>query len=79
MIDINSIENLAAVEPVHNRTYRNNNCSCGSGKPWFPLYDARGIYCQSVCSSCERSVMSKYRKEIFTDPYYDIDETIDDY
>ena len=56
-----------------------NPCRCGSGQPWFPLYDAQGIYCQSVCKACEKAVMSKYRAEIFTDPNYDCDETIDDY
>lgn len=57
----------------------NNSCKCGSGKPWFPLYDARGIYCQSVCKACEKATMSKYRAEIFTDPNYDCDENLNDY
>lgn len=54
-----------------------NPCRCGSGQPWFPLYDARGVYCQSVCKACEKAVIRKYRTEIFTDPNYDCDETID--
>jgi len=53
-----------------------NQCRCGSGEPWFPLYDARGIFCQSVCKSCEKKVMQKYRTEIFSDPNYDCDEQI---
>jgi len=74
MYSINTQENTITLS---NDRVPYNACSCGSELPWFPLYDARGIYCQSVCNSCEKTVMSKYRKEIFTDSNYECEEQID--
>ena len=49
-------------------------CQCGSGKPWWRLYDAAGIYCGRCCDACEVAVKSKYRSEIFEYPGYETDE-----
>ena len=53
-------------------------CSCGSGKPFWELHDARGIYVARVCQKCEGRVRSKYRPDIFEDPNYWADEPIDE-
>ena len=52
-------------------------CKCGSGNDRQPLYDARGIFCTYVCSSCIASVKAKYRPEIFSDAQYEADEEIE--
>ena len=52
-------------------------CFCGSGKSRYPLYDARGIYCCSVCESCEDEKRAKYRADIFSDASYQTDEPVE--
>tara|TARA_R110000803_G_scaffold210841_2_gene284392 strand:- start:27663 stop:28031 length:369 start_codon:yes stop_codon:yes gene_type:complete len=52
-------------------------CRCGSGNHKFALHDARGIFCDYVCDSCENEKRSKYRLEIFTDGNYEADEPIE--
>lgn len=52
-------------------------CHCGSGKPSWLLYDARGICCGRVCEECELRVRRKYRPEIFTDGNYWTDEPVE--
>lgn len=42
------------------------------------LYDARGIYCCTVCDECEESQRAKYRPDIFTDSNYWHDEPIEE-
>ena len=56
-----------------------NPCRCGSGLPWFPLYDAHGVYCQSVYQDYEKAVKGKYKTKIFTDPNYNCNENLDNY
>jgi hypothetical protein len=51
-----------------------NLCRCGSGEPWWRLYDASAIYVARVCDVCKAAVKSKYRPEIFSDPNYETDE-----
>jgi hypothetical protein len=41
-------------------------CPCGSGRPSYPLYDARRIYCCRVCTKCERERRAEFRPEIFS-------------
>jgi hypothetical protein len=53
-------------------------CSCGSGLPREPLYDARGIFCAFVCAQCEASKRAGFRPDIFTDPGYWHDEPIEE-
>jgi hypothetical protein len=53
-------------------------CICGSHKPSWRLYDARGIYVSRVCKSCITAVKAKYRPEIFEDSGYDVDESIEE-
>lgn len=52
-------------------------CSCGSGEPKEPLYDARGIFVTYVCDKCRKEKMSQYRPEIFDDSDYEHDEPIE--
>lgn len=52
-------------------------CACGSLHARYELYDARGIFCCYVCEKCEAEKRKKYRPEIFEDPNYTSDETID--
>ena len=49
-------------------------CQCGSGEPWWHLFDASGIYVARVCDACEAAVKRKYRPEIFEDSGYETDE-----
>ena len=54
-------------------------CRCGSGKERFELRDARGIFCDYVCSDCHGEKKAKYRPEIFNDSSYDsMDEQIEE-
>lgn len=53
-------------------------CPCGSGQEGFPLTDARGIFCATVCDACEASKRAKYRPEIFEDSQYEADDLGDD-
>lgn len=57
-------------KPLHDHSL----CHCGSGEPWWRLFDACGIYCGRCCDRCEDTVKAKYRPEIFTDPGYWTDE-----
>ena len=42
------------------------------------IYDARGIPCGSACSHlCADKIRAKYRKDIFDNPNYEVDEDID--
>jgi hypothetical protein len=52
-------------------------CRCGSGKSRRPLFDARQIFIDYVCDTCEGEVRKSYRPEIFTDPNYQTEEPID--
>jgi len=52
-------------------------CTCGSGIPRRALHDARGIFVDYVCSSCEHDKRKRYRKEIFIDPNYTAEEQIE--
>jgi len=56
----------------------NRPCPCGSGKPSRWLKDARGIAVARVCEDCEAGKKQGYRPDIFTDPSYWADETIED-
>lgn len=51
-------------------------CNCGSGRPSYELFDARGIGCGRVCDSCVDKRKATYRPEIFTNPNYWADEPI---
>lgn len=53
-------------------------CKCGSGKNRIPLVDAKGIFCEYVCSSCKDRVSTKYRTEVLNDPDYWSHEPIDE-
>ena len=43
----------------------------------WPAYDARGIYLAKVCDECEEEKLSKYRKDVLSNPNYESDEEID--
>lgn len=53
-------------------------CTCGSGKPREPQYDARGIFLAYTCEACHSDKMAGYRADVLTDPDYWHDEPIDD-
>lgn len=53
-------------------------CACGSSEPRRDLYDARGIFVAYVCDWCEARVRQRYRPDIFTNPDYWHDETLDE-
>jgi hypothetical protein len=53
-------------------------CSCGSGLHRRAIYDARSIFLTYACEKCERTKLSGYRRDIFTNPNYDHDEPIDE-
>ena len=59
------------------RYARSTNCACGSGEYSEAVHDARGIFVAYVCSKCHKDKLSGYRKDIFTDPRYWADETIE--
>ena len=52
-------------------------CPCGSGEYPEDLYDARGIYCCSVCTKCKSKRRREFWAEIFTNPQYECDEPIE--
>ncbi len=52
-------------------------CPCGSGEWPNPVHDARGIFVSYVCHKCEKEKLSGYRPEIFTNPGYWTDETVE--
>ena len=53
-------------------------CPCGSRKPSFWQYDARGIPLARTCSECHESKMSKYRPDVLRDANYWVDEQIEE-
>jgi hypothetical protein len=53
-------------------------CSCGSGKPRSPQFDARGIFLTYTCDDCHDRKMAQYRPDVLTDPSYWTDEAIED-
>lgn len=52
-------------------------CPCGSNKPSWWEYDARGIPLARVCTSCKREKLSRYRPEVLSNPNYYCDEPMD--
>lgn len=54
------------------------DCDCGSGKPASRNFDARGIYLCRTCDDCHQKKMSRYRKDVLTDPNYWTDEQIEE-
>ncbi len=40
----------------------------------YDLFDARGLFCATVCDKCVGKVKAKYRAEIFQNPNYDMPE-----
>ena len=57
---------------------RSKKCSCGSGKPKSPQYDACSIFLTHTCEDCHDRKMAEFRPDILTDPDYWTDEPIDD-
>lgn len=58
---------------------RDDECSCGSGEPREPEYDAQGIFLCYVCSQCREEKLSGYRPEILTGyDQSDVDEPIEE-
>ena len=55
-----------------------SECPCGSGEFPETESDARGIYIGLMCSKCRDKRLSGYRREVLTDPNYEIDEPIED-
>jgi len=53
-------------------------CLCGSGLLRYPLKDARGIFCDYVCQSCEAEKKKLFRSDIFEDAFYFADEPVDE-
>ena len=53
-------------------------CSCGSGKPMSPQFDARGIFLTYTCQDCHNRKIARYRSDVLTDPAYWADEAIED-
>jgi hypothetical protein len=60
------------------KQWRSNTCSCGSGKPRCPQYDARGIFLTYTCDDCHDRKMTEFRPDVLTDPGYWTDGPIDD-
>lgn len=52
-------------------------CPCGSGKPSTWQFDARGIPLCRTCQDCHKEKMSKYRKDVLTNPRYVANEPIE--
>jgi len=50
-------------------------CSCGSGKPRYPLHDGYGIFLTHACEDCEGAKLSRFRPDIMD--AYDCDEPIE--
>jgi hypothetical protein len=48
------------------KEWRPKPCSCGSGKPWSPQYDARGIFLTYTCEACHDRKMAAYRPDVLT-------------
>ena len=53
-------------------------CRCGSKKQQTWQYDARGLELCPTCEDCHEEKMSKYRKDVLTDPNYWHDEPIEE-
>jgi hypothetical protein len=53
-------------------------CPCGSGKPSYWQHDARGIPLRRTCEDCHQREMSRYRKDVLTDPNYWASEAIEE-
>lgn len=53
------------------------SCSCGSGHDRQAEHDARGIFLAYVCPKCRKEKLSRYRRDVLTDPNYLCDEDID--
>lgn len=53
-------------------------CTCGSGKPRWAEYDARGIFLAYVCEDCRDDKLAGYRPDVLSDPNYWHDEPIDE-
>lgn len=51
-------------------------CPCGSGHDSWWEYDARGIPLARVCDACVDQKLAGYRRDVLTDPGYDVDEPI---
>jgi hypothetical protein len=54
------------------------NCRCGSDQPRRELNDARGIFCAYVCDRCEADRRGYFRRDVFSDPNYPADESIEE-
>ena len=52
-------------------------CNCGSGEVPYAEYDARGIFLDYVCPRCKDEKLSKFRRDVLTDPGYWADEPIE--
>ena len=52
-------------------------CPCGSGEFPTAAEDARGIFLCYVCPKCKKEKLSKYRKDVLTNPNYWADEPIE--
>ena len=51
-------------------------CQHPGGYSWEE-YDARGIFLCRVCDECQETKLSRYRRDVLTDPNYWADEPID--
>ena len=53
-------------------------CSCGSGLPKRPLYDAQRIFCCYICDKCAAERRARFRPEILRGyTQADVDEPIE--
>ena len=52
-------------------------CSCGSGRSSWWEYEARGIALARVCEKCKKQKLSRYQRDVLTDPNYWTDEPIE--
>jgi hypothetical protein len=53
-------------------------CPCGSGKWSWWEHDARGIPLARVCDECCVDKLSRYRRDVLTDPNYYTDEPVEE-
>jgi len=55
-----------------------NTCDCGSGEDSWWENDARGIPLCKVCSECRKDKLKRYRIDVLMDPFYWVDEQIEE-
>lgn len=65
------IKDVGHWERCQGQRYWVGNCTCGSGREGYEVYDDNGIYFGISCTSCNREpAPGPYDEEIDSEPYY---------